>query len=943
MNKQPADVISNQRFAAVFALAIGAAALLQISGALASWDRLLNDFMMGMRQRMAPADIVIIGIDEQSLSDLGRWPWSRQLHARLLDRLTDAGSKAVGYDVMFAEPDASNSDADAALIEAVRRNGRTILPVFPEHRSDKAVLVETRPLPQLAAVAAQLGHVDVDLDADAVSRSVYLKAGIEQPVFSALPLAMLEIGSGSAWKVLPGARRPRAEVARPGMWSRDYRLQIPFAGPPGRFRQVSFADVLRDDDVAKSMHDKYVLVGVTATGLGSNFATPVSAQARPMSGVEFNANVLDTLRRGIGVTPLRGLTTAALTAVVLLLACIAYWRAGDRYGWMIALATAVCALALSVAMLFVAHLWYAPMTLLTVSLLGGATWAVHRIVDSSWKLRMQEERTRALLNSIGESVIATDRDGTVTYLNPAAASMLNIPADVAQGRILADLLQESTGQAKSKILTLIEQCLAQGQTRQLPESIELNGGELKRAVSVTASPIQLGANNSSGVVIAMSDVTESIAANARMVHQATHDALTELPNRVLLQDRLNHAISNAQRNDTWVGVIFLDLDGFKRVNDGLGHSVGDALLMQVARRLRLSMREQDTVARWGGDEFVFILEGMTRREIVAQLADKILKCFRKPFRFDNHELYVTASIGISLCPRDGNTAEELLKKADTAMYRVKDHGRNGFRFYSDDINSWTVQNLELEQNLHRAIKRGELELYFQPQVTLPSGEIVGLEALLRWNHPEEGLIPPSRFIPIAEENGLIHAIGDMVINAACRQAREWADQGKLAIPISINVSPRQFARREIARVLGNAIRTNAINPGLIKVEITESTIVQDVKKTLSALRDFKALGVRIAIDDFGTGFSSLTHLKRFPIDELKIDQSFVRDITNDPDDAAIALAVIALARSMNLTVIAEGVETDAQVVFLREHQCNNMQGYYFGHPRPAGEMTKLLQ
>jgi diguanylate cyclase (GGDEF)-like protein len=461
-------------------------------------------------------------------------------------------------------------------------------------------------------------------------------------------------------------------------------------------------------------------------------------------------------------------------------------------------------------------------------------------------------------------------------------------------------------------------------------------------IRAAVNPIRNDDGTVGGVVLAVNDITANLDASARIVHQATHDALTELPNRTLLQDRLDHAISNALRNDTWVGVIFLDLDGFKRVNDSLGHTMGDALLVEVAKRLRSAMREQDTVARWGGDEFVFVLEGMSRQEIIAQLAEKILRCFRKPFRMDGRELYVTGSIGISLCPKDGSDAEDLLKKADAAMYRVKERGRNAYRFYSEDINNWTIKNLELEQNLHRAIKRGELELFFQPQVALPAGDIIGMEALLRWRHPQEGLIPPNRFIPLAEENGLIHAIGDMVINTACRQAREWSQAGVQPVPISINVSPRQFARREITQVLGNAIRDNSIDPALIKVEITESSIVQDVKKTLSALREFKALGVRIAIDDFGTGFSSLTHLKRFPIDELKIDQSFVRDITNDPDDAAIAQAVIALARSMNLTVIAEGVETDAQIAFLRENHCDHMQGFYFGQPCTADEMARLL-
>lgn len=917
---------------------------LYASNLMSGWDRFIYDFGIRFWQRSAPQDIVIIGIDDRSLKAIGRWPWPRQVHAQLLDKLTTAGVAAVAFDIMFSEADSADPGADVALAEAIRRNGRTVLPIFASVQSGNAYPTEVRPLPALEAAAARLGHVDVELDADAIARSVYLKAGVDVPAWPTLALAMLEIAEPGRWQELPGQRRPEPVSGQGGRWVRDNRLHIAFAGPPDRFRRLSYVEVLQDAEIAAKLRDKFVLVGMTAAGLAQGFTTPTSANASAMTGVEFNANVLDNLRRGSGIVPMRSGSALVLALLVVALTHAGvYWMGPGRSGSRVFVIAIVASLALTAVLLGLAKAWFPSGALIAALVAGGLIRAWQHMTEAARALRRQEEQNRALLNAIGDAVVAIDRQGAISYVNPVANRLLSIKLEEHVGVGLKPLLQQNTERNYEELLSLVDGCLASGEPQQLDKCVirKLDGsGEL--IIRATANPIRGDNDHVGGVVLAMNDITANLDASARIVHQATHDALTELPNRALLQDRLDHAISNALRNDTWVGVIFLDLDGFKRVNDSLGHTMGDSLLVQVARRLRGAMREQDTVARWGGDEFVFILEGMTRQEIVAQLAEKILRCFRKPFRIDHRELYVSGSIGISLCPKDGSDAEELLKKADAAMYRVKERGRNAYRFYSEDINSWTVKNLELEQNLHRAIKRGEMELFFQPQVALPGGEIVGMEALLRWRHPQQGLIPPSSFIPMAEENGLIHAIGDMVINAACRQAREWGEQGVQPVPISINVSPRQFARREITQILGNAIRDNAIDPALIKVEITESSIVQDVKKTLSALREFKALGVRIAIDDFGTGFSSLTHLKRFPIDELKIDQSFVRDITNDPDDAAIAQAVIALAHSMSLTVIAEGVETEAQVTFLRENNCDHMQGYYFGHPCPADEMARLL-
>jgi diguanylate cyclase (GGDEF)-like protein/PAS domain S-box-containing protein len=925
---------------AAFALA----AVLQASGLLARADLTAYDLALTAWPRAAPRDIVIVAIDDRSISELGRWPWPRRRHAQLLDRLTDSGVRAVGLDIPLREPDRVDTTGDAELVRALQANGRTVLSVAPVPRAAGDATEQTGPLAVFASAAAAVGHVEFLPDEDAVVRSVFLKAGPTSADWPALPVAMLKIVVAETTRRLPGERGTTATALRAGGWVRDHRLHIPFAGPPGRFHALSFVDVLRNDTVAGSLRGKHVLVGVTAKGLHEAYPTPQSGPMDPMPSVEISANVLDTLRQEIGVVPLSKSANFLITLAVVLAACLAYPADRSRRALFASAAAMVAVLVASYLLMRYAGRWFAPGTAIVTLSASYLIWAWSQMRRSAAILHSQQERSRAILNAIGEAVVATDRRGHVTYVNPGATTLLGVDAETAGGVPLATLLRSTEPREQGKIVAIVDACLSSGQMQELADHAVFHRGDDRRQmVRAAASPVRDAEGTLCGAVLALSDVTESLSITARMMHQATHDALTELPNRTLLQDRLNHAISNAQRGDTWVGVMFLDLDGFKRVNDSLGHSTGDGLLKEVAKRLKAGVRTQDTVARWGGDEFVFIVGGISRKENVARLANKILKCFQRPFRFDSHELYVTASIGISLCPKDGEDAEELLKKADAAMYRVKDRGRNAYRFYSEDINSWTLQNLAMEQSLHRALKRGELELFFQPQVSLVSGDTTGVEALLRWHHPHDGLISPSRFIPLAEENGLIHPIGDMVIQTACKQARAWAELGPRPVPISINVSPRQFARHEIARTLGKAIHDNGIDPGLIKVEITETTIVQDVKKTLVALRDFKALGVRIAIDDFGTGFSSLTHLKRFPIDELKIDQSFVRDITNDPDDAAIAQAIIALARSMNLTVVAEGVETEAQMTFLRAQNCHHMQGYYFSHPRPAAEIPQFFR
>ena len=429
----------------------------------------------------------------------------------------------------------------------------------------------------------------------------------------------------------------------------------------------------------------------------------------------------------------------------------------------------------------------------------------------------------------------------------------------------------------------------------------------------------------------------------QLEQQANYDALTGLPNRSLLYDRLNQAVY-AQRERRAVAVIFLDLDHFKFVNDSLGHSVGDELLKDMGERLRQVLRDGDTVARLGGDEFVLILNDQTRDDVIFRAMQRINAKLNEPFVIDGKELYVTCSAGISLYPQDGTDVETLLKNADAAMYRAKEHGRNNFQFYTAEMNSKVNERLAIEGSLRRALERKEFILHYQPKVNVKSGAIVGAEALLRWNHPERGLMAPNLFVPLAEETGLIVPIGEWVLREACMQNRAWQNAGLAPITVSVNVSVRQFRQGILINSVSRILAETGLDPHCLEMELTESMIMHNTEAVVATLRQLTALGVQLSVDDFGTGYSSLSYLKNLPIDTLKVDQSFVRDIAADGSNhRVLARAIISIGHSLNLKVVAEGVETEAQLEYLRRHGCDEVQGYYFSRPVASDAFRKLLE
>ncbi len=555
----------------------------------------------------------------------------------------------------------------------------------------------------------------------------------------------------------------------------------------------------------------------------------------------------------------------------------------------------------------------------------------------------EKERAQVTLNSIGDAVLTTNLTGNVTYLNLVAEMMTGWSSENAIGRPLSEVFRIVDGTTRKEAPNPAQLAIRENRTVGLAaDSILLRRDGYESAIEDSAAPIHNRDGLVAGAVIVFHDVSESRNMALKMAHLAQHDFLTGLANRVLLTERLSRAIGQARRHSKRVALMYIDLDYFKHVNDSLGHAVGDLLLQMVAERLKLCVRDTDTVCRQGGDEFVVLLTEIGQGSDAAPVAEKILAAFADPCVICGNELHVTLSIGISIYPDDRQDADGVMKNADTAMYHAKANGRNNYQFFTTEMNTRAVRRLFIEGNLRRALKQNEFLLYYQPKIDLASGLMIGSEALIRWQDPEHGLVYPNQFVPIAEESGLIVPIGSWVLREACRQVCAWQDSGLLAVPVSVNISAVEFRHKNFLEGVATILRETGMLPSYLELELTESILMHDAKSSESVLDSLKAMGMQLAIDDFGTGYSSLSYLKRFPINTLKIDQSFVRDIDIDVDDASIVKAMIGMGKSLKQRVIAEGVETESQLAFLRKLQCDEGQGFLLGRPLPADEFERLL-
>jgi diguanylate cyclase (GGDEF)-like protein/PAS domain S-box-containing protein len=555
----------------------------------------------------------------------------------------------------------------------------------------------------------------------------------------------------------------------------------------------------------------------------------------------------------------------------------------------------------------------------------------------------EKERAQVTLDSIGDGVICTDLEGNITFLNRGAETMTGWSLAEILQKPMTEVIQilDSTTRAASP--NLLERTKLRDRIQPHSSSsllVRRNGDGIP--VEDSVSPIRDRVGEIVGFVYILRDVSATRAMKEQITHSAHHDFLTGLPNRLLLNDRITQSIGLARLHGHHLAVLFLDLDGFKHVNDSLGHPKGDRLLQAIGASLVGSIEAPVTVSRQGGDEFVVLVPEVTNAVDVTTIALRMLKAVEAAHIEDHHDLRITTSIGVSIYPNDGTDAETLIKNADTAMYQAKDGGRQSYKFFTPAMNTRAVQRQRVEEHLRRALERQEFELYYQPKINLISGSISGVEALIRWNHPTLGEVSPAVFIPIAEDSGLILPIGKWVLAEACKHACEWQNAGLPGITMAVNVSAVQFRNDDFLESFMGILDESGLDPRCLEVEVTESALMKRAEPMAFILQTLRSKGIRISIDDFGTGYCSLSYLRKFPLDSMKIDQSFVRQISTTPDETMIVSAIINMAHSLGLRVIAEGVETEEELAFLRERHCEEAQGYYFSRPIPAHALVTLL-
>ncbi|MDO9598412.1 MAG: EAL domain-containing protein [Azoarcus sp.] len=905
---------------------------------LAAYDTLEPSF----RAAALPAASAVLAIDERTISALGRWPWHRDVHSEVVERLSAAGAAAVGMPILFAE----TSPGDEQFAATLARSGKVVLAVAPRAPDPGSPEVfEILPTPVLADAAAALGHVDVELDADALTRRIYLRAGSGGPSWEALALATLHLARGAP-QFEPKFSRQGATHEAPltsaaSGWHRQDGVLLPYPDAHSAPRTLSYLDLYQQPELARTLAGHAVFIGVTAAGLDAGLITPASSLGQPMAAVEFHARAFEALRSGLTYHTATPALTVGLSLLLLLIPTVLFPHlrtgAAIAFGSLILVPPLVSGMAIGLL-----QLWIPPTAAMIAFLAGYLGWFGALLSKTLGSLRHARRHATATLCSITDAVITVDGDKRVVFMNPVAERLAGLRLAESKGRLVDEVLGQFTDQTEN-VSSALSVCLQLGESQRLPDPIHWRSPEgRQRALQLTVAPIGEGGGGE-GAVLAFNDLTEILEAGARLRHEATHDAMTGLPNRSLLLERLDHALLQAQRSGEMVAILFVDLDRFKRINDSLGHHAGDAALRIVADRLVSSIRQGDTVSRWGGDEFIILMESLKDRFAVVSVAEKIIGIAEQEFSIDKQSnLVLSCCIGIAIAPQDGTDAQTLLSVADQAMYSGKLEGGGSYNFYAAEMNNWSRDRLELEGALRQALLQGQFELYYQPQIDIANGQLVGMEALIRWHQPGVGLISPGAFIPTAEESGIIRAIGDWVIQEAVGQASRWQAEGLTVVPIAINLSARQCVDTSVENTLRTALHDHKLDAALVKIELTESIAMNTTGRTADLMHNINQLGIDIELDDFGTGYSSLSLLRRFQISQLKIDRTFVDAIAADSDDAAIVRGTIALAHGLGMTVVAEGVETERQLCFLAQHQCDKAQGYLFSPPRPASEMRAWL-
>ncbi len=890
------------------------ATILYASGILTPVERLLSEMRFGLSGRDASGTLVVVGIDPESLKQLDDRPWPRGYHAAVIDRLVDAGAEMIAFDIDLGSY--STPVEDGKLEESLARaGGRVVLPAFRQAAGGldggKGVTNYTAPMPAFRR-QAQIASVNAVPESDGL---VWRHSASDKWSDGILPTMAGMLADGGFVSL--------------GLFYVDYGIR------PSSLPYLSYVDVMAGDFDPAVVAGRKVIVGATAIELGDQFTVPYY---RNLPGPVLQALAYESLVQG------RVLHRAAPWLIVVGIFASAFgfgrifrfssWRRGLAGGGVfvvIAIGVSVAAQIWLPIMLEVTP-WIAAVVILFVSELG--FWIDRQeltLLVRGARLRRSTALMRSVVESSSDGILSVSRDLVIELANPAAETLFGAERNELIGRSLETLVP-SFDSVEALTIHLAEQ---RG-SREI-EGVRVDGGEVP--LEVTVDSMQL--DGQQHFVVIGRDVTVRQAQQKLLEYLALHDTLTGLPNRTLLMDRLDHAISMAEREGKPLALMLLDLDRFKEINDTLGHGVGDSLLTEVGRMLGAPLRSTDTIARLGGDEFAVLLPAVSGPTQALDVAGRIADALRKPFPVDNLTLEVGVSIGVALYPDHGTDASALMRSADVAMYVAKgDHSTVSLYDPYRDTNS--VRNLSMSGELRKALDDDELVLFLQPQVEVTGGRVTGAEALVRWQHPRYGLVPPVEFISLAEQTGVIRPLSRWILGKAVRQLAEWEQRG-LSLGLSINLSPRNLHEDDLAEVVSGLLAKHKVAPERLTLEITENAIMTDPESALHAIHMLKACNVRLAIDDFGTGYSSLAYLKTLPVDELKIDKSFVMQMTTDRSDEVIVRSTIDLAHNLGLSVVAEGVEADPHLVALRRLGCDIAQGYYISRPFDSSAFLAWLE
>ena len=926
---------------------------LERAGVAERIDNVALGFLTPVLAPGADDRVVVVEIDKQSLDRLGRWPWPRYVHAMLIHRLTQAGVSVIGYDVSFAERSIIDERSDDALEAAVAAAGNVVFPVFAEPWAYGQPPLETLPYGKLPTLAAAIGHSHLSADTDGRMRRLSLYAGISEAYWPAFALAIARLALHGTDAKLPdlsvNESPPFDESPLLLGWIESEPRIMPTKADTIRVAHVSAADVLNTRGLDDFLSGKIVLVGATAVGLASwvNIDSGAGSSIRVPS-LHFQAAALSNILNHRLLNPVRQSEIAAASLVLigfmpLLLAGVARPRLAPAALNLLPLPP----LTIGFVWLFGLHvvLPFASVTLLLLLILGAL-----RFFEFAERLRqaqLERNLAHAALANVGDAVLTTDRANVVTTANPAASTLFTRPVETIVGQklsqlspVLASLVESAavTGDHRSDPYRLLHESTARpAETGRFAIPITAGDGTVR---SVKASMRRLIDGRVDGYVLALNDVTAEQRLLEELAFTAAHDGLTKLPNRNLILDRLMMAIERGRRQHRLVAVAMVDIDRLKRINDALGHAVGDAVLTELAERLRQAGRAIDTVGRVGGDEFVLLLENLNSRAEAKTAIERYRRVFAEPVQIDGQALQVRASIGVAYFPDDGDDSETLLRRADTAMYSAKSGGRDQLVKFDVSQHGDEQRGLLLDSALRQGISRNELVLHYQPRIDLVGRRASALESLVRWQHPDFGFLPPARFIGLAEETGSIVELGRWVLDRACADL-VGPSLRQTNLRLSVNISVVQLKRDQgFVDFVRTTLARHGLGPDRLELEVTESLFLDPSLPMLGGrLAELARLGVHLSIDDFGTGYSSLAYIDRFPFDRVKVDRSFVHALGRDQGSQAIVKAILSMCDALNKATTAEGVEEEAQLAFLDHLNCNEAQGYLLGRPEPLSTLT----